>query len=139
MLHLARIGTVAPVLRAVARFGATRSVLIPLGESQCLLSRENGVGKYGFGRASKDFSRRVAVRAAVDTTQATVSSGPVAGQEQGPTFQEALSRLQQYWASVGCAAWLPHNTEVTGCSVECVCMGVCGWGGGGGCGMAARH
>ena len=29
-----------------------------------------------------------------------------------PTFQDAISRLQQYWASVGCALWLPHNTEV---------------------------
>jgi len=28
------------------------------------------------------------------------------------TFQDAISRLQQYWASVGCALWLPHNTEV---------------------------
>lgn len=29
----------------------------------------------------------------------------------GPTFQEAVQRLQSYWASVGCAVWLPHNTE----------------------------
>jgi len=28
------------------------------------------------------------------------------------TFQEAVSRLQQYWSSVGCAVFLPHNTEV---------------------------
>lgn len=29
-----------------------------------------------------------------------------------PTFQEAISRLQAYWSEVGCAVWLPHNTEV---------------------------
>ncbi|KXZ51509.1 hypothetical protein GPECTOR_12g472 [Gonium pectorale] len=29
-----------------------------------------------------------------------------------PTFQEAIAKLQEYWASVGCAIWLPHNTEV---------------------------
>lgn len=29
-----------------------------------------------------------------------------------PTFQEAIQRLQQYWASHGCTLWLPHNTEV---------------------------
>lgn len=29
-----------------------------------------------------------------------------------PTFQEAIAKLQDYWASVGCAVWLPHNTEV---------------------------
>ena len=28
------------------------------------------------------------------------------------TFQDAISKLQEYWASVGCALWLPHNTEV---------------------------
>jgi len=28
------------------------------------------------------------------------------------TFQDAIARLQEYWASVGCAMWLPHNTEV---------------------------
>jgi glycyl-tRNA synthetase len=34
---------------------------------------------------------------------------PCAG---APTFQEAVSRLQAYWAAQGCALWLPHNTEV---------------------------
>ena len=29
-----------------------------------------------------------------------------------PSFQEAIKRLQEYWASVGCIVWLPHNTEV---------------------------
>ena len=29
-----------------------------------------------------------------------------------PTFQQAICKLQDYWASVGCAMWLPHNTEV---------------------------
>lgn len=34
------------------------------------------------------------------------------GAPGAPTFQEAISRLQEYWASVGCTVWLPHNTEV---------------------------
>jgi glycyl-tRNA synthetase len=29
-----------------------------------------------------------------------------------PSFQEAIKRLQDYWAGVGCIVWLPHNTEV---------------------------
>ena len=29
-----------------------------------------------------------------------------------PTFQEAITKLQAYWANAGCAIWLPHNTEV---------------------------
>ena len=27
------------------------------------------------------------------------------------TFQEAVARLQQYWAAQGCAVWVPHNSE----------------------------
>ncbi|PRW56476.1 Glycine-tRNA ligase chloroplastic mitochondrial [Chlorella sorokiniana] len=43
------------------------------------------------------------------STAAASSKGPANG---APTFQEAISRLQEYWAGVGCALWLPHNTEV---------------------------
>ncbi|KAL6760998.1 glycyl-tRNA synthetase beta subunit-domain-containing protein [Haematococcus lacustris] len=28
------------------------------------------------------------------------------------TFQQAISKLQAYWAERGCMLWLPHNTEV---------------------------
>lgn len=27
------------------------------------------------------------------------------------TFQEAIVQLQEYWTSVGCTLWQPHNTE----------------------------
>jgi len=37
---------------------------------------------------------------------------PPAPGQQGPTFQEAIQRLQDYWSRQGCAVWLPHNTEV---------------------------
>lgn len=55
--------------------------------------------------------------AAVDapTAAQALGNGGVAAAAAGtaPTFQEAISRLQEYWASVGCALWLPHNTEVS--------------------------
>jgi hypothetical protein len=35
-----------------------------------------------------------------------------AGASTAPTFQEAVQRLQNYWAAQGCIVWLPHNTEV---------------------------
>jgi hypothetical protein len=46
--------------------------------------------------------------------QASSSSGAPSssGPTTAPTFQEAIRRLQDYWASVGCVVWLPHNTEV---------------------------
>ena len=55
-----------------------------------------------------------AVEAPTASSPAAAStSGPANG---APTFQEAISRLQEYWASVGCALWLPHNTEVRVCA-----------------------
>ena len=36
---------------------------------------------------------------------------------QALTFQEAIARLQSYWASVGCAVWQPFNSEV--------CLAIC--------------
>ena len=47
----------------------------------------------------------------VATTKRSVSSS-AGGDSATLTFQDAISKLQEYWASVGCALWLPHNTEV---------------------------
>lgn len=40
------------------------------------------------------------------------ASGTGGGQDAALTFQEAVARLQQYWAAQGCAVWVPHNSEV---------------------------
>lgn len=40
------------------------------------------------------------------------TNGANTGGNTAPTFQEAVRRLQDYWASIGCIVWLPHNTEV---------------------------
>lgn len=54
--------------------------------------------------------------AAVDAPSSAPSSQTAGDGGKGlapgvPTFQEAIARLQTYWAGVGCALWLPHNTE----------------------------
>ncbi len=41
-----------------------------------------------------------------------VSGSNGAAREAVLTFQEAIARLQSYWASVGCAVWQPFNSEV---------------------------
>ena len=41
----------------------------------------------------------------VNGSQVVLASGSL-------TFQEAIARLQEYWSSLGCAIWQPHNTEV---------------------------
>jgi hypothetical protein len=49
------------------------------------------------------------INAAGATTAGAATAAPA---RKGPTFQQAVSRLQEFWASVGCAVYLPHNTEV---------------------------
>lgn len=55
--------------------------------------------------------RAAAVEAPTSSSGPASAGGPRAA-PNAPTFQEAISRLQEYWAGVGCALWLPHNTEV---------------------------
>ncbi|PNW77355.1 hypothetical protein CHLRE_10g433000v5 [Chlamydomonas reinhardtii] len=51
--------------------------------------------------------------AAVATTPSNGAAPARSGLvKDAPSFQEAITKLQEYWASVGCAIWLPHNTEV---------------------------
>jgi len=71
------------------------------------------------GAARLGVSRRAVrvARAAISTdaplaTDAAAPAGKPVGASTGPTFQDAILRLQQYWSSQGCALWLPHNTEV---------------------------
>lgn len=53
------------------------------------------------------------LEAAAPQQQAASSSSNGNGSiSTAPSFQEAIKRLQDYWASVGCIVWLPHNTEV---------------------------
>ncbi|KIZ07293.1 glycyl-tRNA synthetase alpha chain [Monoraphidium neglectum] len=83
--------------------------------------------------ASRGFSRRpaapfasaapaaaAAAAAEAASPAAPVVAEPVAANGAGngqaaataPTFQDAIRRLQDYWASRGCVVWMPHNTEV---------------------------
>ena len=48
------------------------------------------------------------------TPAAPASNGGPRATANAPTFQEAIASLQEYWAGVGCALWLPHTTEVGG-------------------------
>ena len=60
---------------------------------------------------------RVVSNAASSATAETNHASHVSSQPRSPTsapsFQDAITKLQAYWAGVGCALWLPHNTEVT--------------------------
>lgn len=55
----------------------------------------------------------VSAAASAESTADASSRVKKSSIQQGTlTFQDAISRLQEYWSSVGCALWLPHNTEV---------------------------
>ncbi len=50
--------------------------------------------------------------AAHSTGRPEASGNGAARETKVLTFQEAIARLQSYWASVGCAVWQPFNSEV---------------------------
>lgn len=63
------------------------------------------------------FRRTIASAVSTDSSVSQESSMDPASSEQPkkssvPTFQQAIQRLQEYWASVGCAVMQCSNTEV---------------------------
>ena len=71
------------------------------------------------GRIACQSARHIsaAASAAKKEKKATPTVSSPAEQQQHtvansvPTFQQAIQRLQDFWSSVGCAIYLPHNTE----------------------------
>ena len=111
---LRRIGASGlPLLRALRTAPARRCAAINL---RCISSLGQALHLIGRGPPLRPLPPRMRSVAASSTTESapTAASGAteVKRNPSAPTFQEAISRLQQYWASVGCAVWLPHNTEV---------------------------
>lgn len=64
--------------------------------------------------SSSSDRKRVVSNAASATEAAATNQVPPQPRSpaSAPSFQDAITKLQAYWASVGCALWLPHNTEV---------------------------
>lgn len=69
--------------------------------------------RHGSARSQWFACRAVAPAVGDDVaTTTTAGASSSSGDSATLTFQDAISKLQEYWASVGCAMWLPHNTEV---------------------------
>jgi len=77
--------------------------------AQCLVGGRDSLRAMSTLRAIHTNAAALDAPTATSSTAKTPASIP---NPNAPTFQEAITRLQQYWASVGCAMWLPHNTEV---------------------------
>jgi glycyl-tRNA synthetase len=99
-----------PVQRLIGGSKALRSIT-----TICQLP---GQGREGSStpsqRAGLASSRALPRAAAVEapTASSAAANGEHKAAASAPSFQEAIARLQEYWAGVGCALWLPHNTEV---------------------------
>ena len=81
-------------------------VAVPAGARS--LSRTGAAAPAAAAHAPAAATPAVAVDSGA--TSAAQRSGLV---KDAPSFQEAIAKLQEYWASIGCAIWLPHNTEVS--------------------------
>lgn len=53
-----------------------------------------------------------AAKPSATPTNGAAAGGAANGNATAPTFQDAIRKLQDYWASVGCVVWMPHNSEV---------------------------
>lgn len=133
--------TMRPSLQAIGRisFRALKapacSVSAAATRPQQALSIRSSISSFGVARRSVSTldllasarrsltcssSRLIAAAAAAPAVteapavqqQANVSSNGKGSNSSAPTFQEAIKRLQDYWAAAGCVVWLPHNTEV---------------------------
>ena len=90
--------------RAAGSGGAPpgRRIVVATPPATPLLARARAVGT----------AAAAAPPSTVSTGAASRGTGSGGAPAQGPTFQQAIQRLTDYWASVGCAVYLPHNTEV---------------------------
>lgn len=112
----------ALLLRTGAASGAAASpaaASIPAACRQLSRHRAQLVGARLLGSSRPIASAAAAATAAAATAAHAppASSGPGASTRTAPpvaapSFQDAVRRLQDYWARAGCLVWLPHNTEV---------------------------
>ena len=83
-----------------------------VGASAMRMQASNvGVPRIASARRAVRVARAISTDAPASAHAASAAKGSGASATV-PTFQEAILRLQQYWADRGCALWLPHNTEV---------------------------
>jgi hypothetical protein len=76
-----------------------------------------GRRKNGFSNSrGQSLAQAVAIQAPSPNQKALTEEHPVAAtagkRANALTFQDAIAKLQDYWAKQGCIVWQPHNTEV---------------------------
>ncbi|KAF8057144.1 EDD1 [Scenedesmus sp. PABB004] len=138
---LARVGRLslralrAPPAAAGAGGAAAPAAAAPLAPAAAACGQLRGAGALrgalaarpqtlpAAARRSLAAAPRASAAAAAPSAPAPSAPAPAGAQANGaaagpgasgaaPTFQEAIKRLQDFWAAAGCVVWLPHNTEV---------------------------
>ncbi|XP_037495834.1 glycine--tRNA ligase, chloroplastic/mitochondrial 2-like isoform X1 [Jatropha curcas] len=90
------------------------SFLKPKTGSFCFLPLPGRSSPSCLGLNRRQFIRTTVSAISTSPVQQHSSAGPNNEPQKAsvPTFQQAIQRLQEYWASVGCAVMQCSNTEV---------------------------
>ena len=117
---------------ATRKSGTARSAIIGRASLSSLPRGDSATHHRNRVAIGASAAATAAASAASKTTTPSQQPSSVSSSSSAPTFQDAITKLQAYWANVGCALWLPHNTEVRegttlglGCRCPCGCR-LCG-------------
>jgi hypothetical protein len=103
--------TAAPCSTGISSFAGSSSSRLPAAAARrsqlaCASSHARAVA------VAAAAASPAVLEPAAQQQAAAVSASSNGNGSTAPSFQEAIKRLQDYWASEGCVVWLPHNTEV---------------------------
>lgn len=100
------------ICSSISRFGVNRSPVSILNSSASAGRALICSSSHLVAAAAAAAAPAVTEAPAAHQQASTISNNGKGGNSSAPTFQEAIKRLQDYWAAAGCVVWLPHNTEV---------------------------
>jgi glycyl-tRNA synthetase len=105
----------AGAVLAVAPPRVSRGLVANRGSSIVYESRRRN-GYSSSSSRGPSHLQAVAVQAPVPNQTTSTEGRPAAAsggrRASALTFQDAIAKLQDYWAKQGCIVWQPHNTEV---------------------------
>lgn len=88
------------------------SLLYPSSYGKPFLSSSNGRRSLKFLGQTKAQQSTAVLNDRQAIREVSGTQGGSAVESASVTFQDAVVRLQEYWSSVGCTLWQPHNAEV---------------------------
>ncbi|KAK3277915.1 glycine--tRNA ligase, chloroplastic/mitochondrial, variant 2 [Cymbomonas tetramitiformis] len=120
MAHMRSLNAVYPALRLPSAITTKLKLLAPkpcsYHSGKCFgkvrVLRRSGPSLTKVFRPKESSKGTCFASIATDVHSVSADNTETSANPDAPTFQDAIQRLQSYWASKGCAMYLPHNTEV---------------------------